>query len=55
MKCKVCVKVKELRSGSCFGCSGKVSGREVEEGHQLWVTLEPWVNWVVDKKGEVIK
>lgn len=45
--CKVCGHHDDLRMGACFVCAGKISGRAIEGGHELWETKNPSNCWRV--------
>lgn len=44
--CKVCLLLADLRVGTCFQCSDKVSGVRVNDTtHRLWETENPRNEW----------
>lgn len=46
--CRVCGRHEDLRCGSCFSCSPKVSGKRVDgDRHELWETANPQNRWWV--------
>lgn len=45
--CRVCGKYQDLRSGACFDCADRVSGKKIEGGHELWETDNPANRWTV--------
>lgn len=45
--CKVCKAYEDLRCGACFDCCGKVDGRKIEGGHELWERANPSNRWRV--------
>lgn len=45
--CRVCSAYRDLRCGACFDCSGKVSGKPIAGGHELWETANPDNRWKV--------
>jgi len=50
--CMICAEHKDLRAGSCWECSGLVSGEPIKGGHRLWETSKPENTWYV---GDITK
>lgn len=50
--CKVCGESQDLRCGTCFDCSDKVSGKKISETtHKIWETKNPINSWFYSEQG----